>query len=160
MSGLSGIGNGGYNPYAAQQFQQNLFSQITNGSGSLTKSELESAVSSAGGTTQAADALYSELDPNNTGSVSEQQFSQVFPGPPYSNQMQSQMISYQAQGWPGASTAAPAAGWRRACSRKSTPTATARSRSRSSSRRSRQRAAPRRRPTRSTPSSIPTIPAA
>jgi Ca2+-binding EF-hand superfamily protein len=104
MSGLGGIGSGAYN--AIQQFQQNLFSQISNGSGAITQTGLEQAVTKAGGTTQGADALYSELDPNNTGSVSEQQFAKALPGPPYSSQMQSQMIGYQAQGWPGSSTSA------------------------------------------------------
>ena len=104
MSGLGGVGSGGYNPCVAQQFQQNLFSQISNGSGSITQTNLEQAVTAAGGSTQGADALYSELDPANTGSVSEQQFANAFPGPQYSDQMQSQLIGYQAQGWPGASS--------------------------------------------------------
>jgi Ca2+-binding EF-hand superfamily protein len=100
---VSGVG-GGYNPYAAQQFQQNLFSQIdTNGDGSVSKTELEQAVSKAGGTARAADALYSVLDPGNSGGFSEQQFAQALPGPVLSNQVQAQMIGYQAQGWPGAS---------------------------------------------------------
>ena len=72
---------------SADALAQNLFSQIdTSGSGSITKSELEQAVTSAGGTTTAADALYAKLDPNNTGSVTEQQFadqlSQMMPPPP------------------------------------------------------------------------------
>ena len=68
---------GSYSSYAARQFQQNLFDQIdTNGDGSVSKSELEQAVSKAGGTTQAADALYSVLDPGNSGGFSEQQFAQ------------------------------------------------------------------------------------
>jgi len=38
---------------------QNLFSQIdSNGDGSISKSEMEQAVTAAGGTTQAADSLY------------------------------------------------------------------------------------------------------
>jgi Ca2+-binding EF-hand superfamily protein len=99
---------GGYNPYAAKQFQQNLFDQIdTNGDGSVSKSELEQAVAKAGGTTQAADALYSVLDPGNSGGFSEQQFAQALPGPTLSNQVQAQMIDYQAQGWPGASASQP-----------------------------------------------------
>ena len=111
MSGLSGIGFGGYNPYAAQQYQQDLFSQIdSNGSGSITQTQLEQAVTAAGGTTQGADALYAQLDPNNTGSVSEQQFAQVLPGPPFSDQMQAQMIGYQAQGWASSSTTNPVSG--------------------------------------------------
>jgi Ca2+-binding EF-hand superfamily protein len=57
---------------------QTLFSQIdTSGSGSITKNQLEQAVTTAGGTTAAADALYAQLDPNNTGSVTEQQFAQT-----------------------------------------------------------------------------------
>ena len=51
-----------------------LFQQLTGGSGSLTQSELEQAFTSQGGTTAQADALYAQLDPNNTGSVSESQF--------------------------------------------------------------------------------------
>ena len=91
----------GYNLNSIQQYQQNLFNKIdANGDGSLSQTELEQAVTNAGGTTQAADALYSELDPNNTGSVSEQQFASVLPGPPFSGEMQAQMIGYQAQGWP------------------------------------------------------------
>jgi Ca2+-binding EF-hand superfamily protein len=111
MSGLSGIGPGGYNPYALQQYQQNLFNQIdTNGDGSITQAELEQAVTADGGTKQAADALFSQLDPNNTGSVSEQQFAQAFPGPSFSDQTQAQLIGYQAQGWPGPATAGPGGG--------------------------------------------------
>jgi Ca2+-binding EF-hand superfamily protein len=51
-----------------------LFDQLTGGSGELTQSELEQAFASQGGTTQEADALYSQLDPQGTGSVSESQF--------------------------------------------------------------------------------------
>ena len=54
---------------------QQLFSQIdSNGDGSITKADLETAVTKDGGTTKQADALYAKLDPNNTGSVDEQQF--------------------------------------------------------------------------------------
>ena len=42
----------------------------------ISQTELEQAVTAAGGTTQGADALYAKLDPNNTGSVTEQQFAQ------------------------------------------------------------------------------------
>jgi hypothetical protein len=104
MSGLSGVGSGGYNPYVAQQFQQNLFSQIGNGSGSIAQTQLEQAVTASGVTTQGADAPYQQLDPNNTYSVTAQQLAQALPAPPYSDQMQAQMILYQAQGWPGSST--------------------------------------------------------
>jgi Ca2+-binding EF-hand superfamily protein len=52
-----------------------LFNSIdSNGDGSITQSELEKAVTGAGGTTQQADQLFSALDPNGTGSVSLQQF--------------------------------------------------------------------------------------
>jgi Ca2+-binding EF-hand superfamily protein len=108
MSGLGGVGYGGFTPSAIKQFQQNLFNQIDlNGDGSVSKTELEQAVGTAGGSSQAADALYSALDPNNSGGVSEQQFAQVLPGSGFSDQMQAQLIGYQAQGWPGASSAQP-----------------------------------------------------
>jgi Ca2+-binding EF-hand superfamily protein len=108
MSNLSALGSQGYNPYALQQFAQNMFNQIdTSGSGSITQNELEQAVTGAGGTTQAADALYSELDPNGSGGISEQQFAQALIGPSYSDQVQAQLIGYQAQGWPGNSSNGP-----------------------------------------------------
>jgi Ca2+-binding EF-hand superfamily protein len=93
MSNVSA--SGGSNPFAI--FQQNLFNKIdSNGDGSITQSELEQAVTTAGGTTKAADALYSQLDPNKIGSVSAQQFSQNLPPPPLSDQMTSQLLGYQA----------------------------------------------------------------
>ena len=110
MSDIGGLGSGGYNLYAEriQQFQQNLFNKIdTNSDGSITQSELEKAVTSAGGTSQSADALYALLDPNNTGSVSEQQFAQNLPAPPYSDQMGAQLIADQAQQSGGTNTAGP-----------------------------------------------------
>ncbi len=110
MSDIGGLGSGGYNLYAEriQQFQQNLFNKIdTNCDGSITQSELEKAVTSAGGTSQSADALYALLDPNNTGSVSEQQFAQNLPAPPYSDQMGAQLIADQAQQSGGTNTAGP-----------------------------------------------------
>ena len=74
----SGAANGSTGGDPMSQFAQALFSQIdSNGNGSISKSELESAVTAAGGTVQAADALYAQLDPNNTGSVSEQGFAQA-----------------------------------------------------------------------------------
>lgn len=80
-----------------QQVQQQLFSKIdSNGDGNITQSELDQAVTSAGGTTAAANALYGDLDPNDTGSVSEQQFAQNLPtvfGP----EMGGQLIAVQAQ---------------------------------------------------------------
>jgi Ca2+-binding EF-hand superfamily protein len=108
MSGLSGVGYGGLTPSAIKQFQQNLFNQIDlNGDGSVSKTELEQAVGNAGGTSTAADALYSVLDPNNSGGFGEQQLAQVLPGSGLSDQVQSQLIGYQAQGWPGASSTSP-----------------------------------------------------
>jgi Ca2+-binding EF-hand superfamily protein len=108
MSGLGGVGYGGLTPSAIKQFQQNLFNQIDlNGNGSVSKTELEQAVGGAGGTSQAADALYSVLDPNNSGGFGEQQLAQVLPGSGFSDQVQAQLIGYQAQGWPGASSTAP-----------------------------------------------------
>jgi hypothetical protein len=74
MSSASAAGYCAYNPVAI--FQQNLFNQIDS-DGSITRSEPERAVAAAGGNTQAADAFYAKLDPNNTGSVSEQQFAQT-----------------------------------------------------------------------------------
>ena len=104
MSSVSTAGS--YNPFAI--LQQSLFSKIdSNGDGSITQSELETAVTAAGGSTQGADALYAALDPNNTGSVSAQQFSQNLPPPPFSGAMGFQMISFQASGWPGSGGADP-----------------------------------------------------
>jgi Ca2+-binding EF-hand superfamily protein len=113
MSGLGGVGYGGFTASAIKQFQQNLFNQIDlNGDGSVSKTELEQAVSKAGGSSQGADALYAALDPNNSGGVSEQQFAQILPGSAlpgsgFSDQVQAQLIGYQAQGWPGASSLPP-----------------------------------------------------
>jgi Ca2+-binding EF-hand superfamily protein len=113
MSGLGGVGYGGFIASAIKQFQQNLFSQIDlNGDGSVSKTELEQAVSKAGGSSQGADALYAALDPNNSGGVSEQQFAQILPGSAlpgsgFSDQVQAQLIGYQAQGWPGAAGSPP-----------------------------------------------------
>src|SRR5215469_5239862 len=80
---------------ASSQIAQHLFSQIdTNGDGSISQSELEQAVTAAGGTTQAADALYAQLDPNNTGSVSEQTFAQgLQPPSPSGNTAQDALAS-------------------------------------------------------------------
>lgn len=57
------------------QIEQKLFSQVdSNNDGSITKSDLEAAVTKDGGTAKAADALFAKLDPNGTGSVDAQQF--------------------------------------------------------------------------------------
>src|SRR5579872_6671032 len=79
MSLASGVG-GGFSPAALQQLQQYLFNKIdTNGDGSVSQGELETTITNAGGSTQAADALYSLLDPNSSGGFDEQQFAQAFP---------------------------------------------------------------------------------
>jgi Ca2+-binding EF-hand superfamily protein len=104
MSGIGSIGSS-YNPYASQiqQFQKNLFAKIdSNGDGSISKTELEQAVTGDGGTAQSADALFSTLDPNNTGSVTPQQFSQNLPVPPFSPEMGAQLIAAQSQQTSGA----------------------------------------------------------
>ncbi len=67
-------------PFA--QFTSQLFGKLdADGDGALTKSELEKAVTAAGGTAASADALYTQLDPDNTGSVSQSQFGANFPRP-------------------------------------------------------------------------------
>ena len=105
---MSGLGGVGFIASAIKQFQQNLFKQIDlNGDGSVSQTELEQAVSKAGGGSQAADALYTVLDPSSSGGVSEQQFAQVLPGSGLSDQVQAQLIGYQAQGWPGAAGPSP-----------------------------------------------------
>lgn len=96
MSTIGGLGNS----LATQllQWQQNLFKKLdTNGDGTLTKTELEQDVTAAGGTTASADALYAELDPDDTGSVTEQQFEANFPPPSFSPEMGAQFIADQAQ---------------------------------------------------------------
>src|SRR5215469_10500907 len=92
---------------AASQAAQQLFSQIdTNGDGSISQSELEQAVTAAGGAIQAADALYAQLDPNNTGSVSEQTFAQALQPPsPTGNSSQDAIASLRQA---AASSGAPA----------------------------------------------------
>jgi hypothetical protein len=93
---ISGIGAGSAS--MIQQFQQNLFNKIdANGDGTIDKSELESAVTGAGGSKASADALFAELDPNGSGSISEQQFEQNLPKPPMSEMMAAQLIGLQAQ---------------------------------------------------------------
>jgi Ca2+-binding EF-hand superfamily protein len=106
MSDISGVGSSAASYYAnlLQQIEQRLFSKIdANGDGSVTKPELENAVGNAGGSTQSADALFSLLDPSNTGSVSAQQFAQNLPLPSYSAEIGALFIADQAQ----ASTTAP-----------------------------------------------------
>lgn len=70
----------GTDPHA--QFAKDLFSSIdTDNDGTITKDEVETAVTKAGGTKESADALYAQIDPENTGSVSEQQFADNIPKP-------------------------------------------------------------------------------
>ena len=96
MSMVGGLG--GSLSSLMQQWRQNLFDKIdTNGNGSITQSELDQAVTSAGGTTTAANALFGDLDPDDTGSVSEQQFAQNLPMPAFGPEMGGQLIAAQAQ---------------------------------------------------------------
>src|SRR5215472_18482097 len=100
---MSYYGVGGYHSYAGQiQQLENLFNTIANGNGSITKSELEQTVTADGGTTQGADALYASLDPNNTGSVTENQFLKNLRGPLFSGPLGYQLLAAQAQGSTGA----------------------------------------------------------
>jgi Ca2+-binding EF-hand superfamily protein len=95
MTSISAL-NGGLTAYYAN-LSQTLFNQIdSSGGGSITKSELESAVTAAGGTTASADALYAKLDPNGTGSVSESQFANTVQSL-FSPDMSAQLISVQEQ---------------------------------------------------------------
>src|SRR6516162_7224799 len=95
---------------ASSQSAQQLFSQIdTSGDGSISQSELEQAVTAAGGTTQAADALYAQLDPNNTGSVSEQTFAQALQPPsPTGNSSQDAIASLLQAAASGGAASSPA----------------------------------------------------
>lgn len=111
MSDISSVGGSAASYYAnlLQQIEQRLFSNIdANGDGSVSKSELENAVTKAGGTGASADALFSVLDPNNTGSVSEQQFAQNVPLPSYSAEIGALFIANQAQQSTAASSTDPA----------------------------------------------------
>src|SRR5215471_17703927 len=100
---MSYFGVGGYHSYTGQiQQLENLFNTIANGNGSITKSELEQTVTADGGTTQGADALYASLDPNNTGSVTENKFLKNLRGPLFSGPLGYQLLAAQAQGSTGA----------------------------------------------------------
>jgi Ca2+-binding EF-hand superfamily protein len=93
MSSISAL-DGGMTAYYAN-LSQMLFNRIdSSGDGSITKSELENAVTTGGGTTASADALYAELDPNGTGSVSESQFANTVQSL-FSPEMGAQLISAQ-----------------------------------------------------------------
>jgi hypothetical protein len=54
-------------------YQSTLFQIASGGSGSLTQGQLEKSVIAGGGTAQEADALYAQLDPSGTGTVTETQ---------------------------------------------------------------------------------------
>ena len=107
MSMVGGLG--GSLSSLMQQWRQNLFDKIdTNGNGSITQSELDQAVTSAAGTTTAANALFGDLDPDDTGSVSEQQFAQNLPMPAFGLEMGGQLIAAQAQNSADSSGSDPA----------------------------------------------------
>jgi Ca2+-binding EF-hand superfamily protein len=106
---MSMVGGLGSLSSLMQQWRQNLFDKIdTNGNGSVTQSELDQAVTSAGGTTTAANALFGDLDPDDTGSVSEQQFAQNLPMPAFGPEMGGQLIAAQAQNSASSSGSDPA----------------------------------------------------
>jgi Ca2+-binding EF-hand superfamily protein len=106
---MSMVGGLGSLSSLTQQWRQNLFDKIdANGNGSITQSELDQAVTSAGGTTTAANALFGDLDPDDIGSVSEQQFVQNLPMPAFGPEMGSQLIAAQAQNSAGSSGSEPA----------------------------------------------------
>jgi len=69
MSSVSGVS--GYNLYAIQQYQQDLYSQIGN-DGSVSESELEQAIGSATGSLAGSGGLYSSLDSAASGQESGQ----------------------------------------------------------------------------------------
>jgi Ca2+-binding EF-hand superfamily protein len=82
----------------ASQVSKDLFSKIdTGGDGSISKAEMEGAVTGAGGTQGSADALFSALDPTSTGSVSQSQFLSGFQALAFSPANGAQLISAQAQ---------------------------------------------------------------
>lgn len=54
-------------------YKATLFQIASSGNGPLTQTNLENNVIAGGGTAQDADALYAQLDPNGTGTISETQ---------------------------------------------------------------------------------------
>jgi len=73
LMALQGQGTSGTNGSGGPQ---SLFSQLdTDGDGSISKSEFESALSQSGVDTQSADALFGKLDQNGDGSVSQSELS-------------------------------------------------------------------------------------
>ena len=85
LVGMQEVGHGrgsGHHHGDSAAVLSNLFSSIdSDGDGSVTKSELEDAVTNAGGTTDQVDALYGKLDPDDSGSVTEAEFTQVMMPP-------------------------------------------------------------------------------
>ncbi len=107
MTSVGGIG-AGTNIYS---LQQSLFDEIdTNGSNTVTSSEVVKAVTAAGGTVAAADALVADLNPSSSGSVNLSQFVQNLPTGPFGSQTGAQMLGVQAESWPAPSTTAPSSG--------------------------------------------------
>lgn len=61
--------------------EQQLFAKLdTNGDGTISQSELEAAVTAAGGSNATADALFAKLDGNGDGSISTSEFAAAAPG--------------------------------------------------------------------------------
>ena len=70
-------------PYVAFIYRKTLLHDLftavdSDGDGSVSKADVEAVVTGKGGTAESADALYAKLDPKNTGSVSEEQFTARF----------------------------------------------------------------------------------
>ena len=60
--------------------EQQLFAKLdTNGDGTISKTELEAAVTAAGGDNATADALFAKLDSNGDGSISSSEFAAAAP---------------------------------------------------------------------------------
>lgn len=82
QQGASGTSDGSQPP--APQLtprEQQLFAKLdTNGDGTISQSELEAAVTAAGGNNATADALFAKLDGNGDGSISTSEFAAAAPG--------------------------------------------------------------------------------
>src|SRR6185437_2916841 len=76
LMALQGQGANGANGASGSGGAQGLFSQLdTDGDGSVSKTEFESALGQSGVDTSSADALFSKLDQNGDGSVSQSELS-------------------------------------------------------------------------------------
>ena len=96
MSGIGGIGS--TSQLLLQQLQQSLFSKIDGDSdGNISKTELESAVTKAGGTTASADALFTSLDSDGSSAVSQDEFSNNFSSALFSDGVGAHLIAHQAK---------------------------------------------------------------